>query len=313
MSVLAILPAFLLQCRQNETRADAPPPIEIKATVHPAQSVTITAQIDGQVSVVSVRDGATVTPDAPIVQLTNPSVERDAAVAKAQLDAVEIRINAPRHTGSRTTTIEGRNGRRSTELSARIVELKRQRFEQMKHLRATNDVTKADVENAEADYLAALRDYNDRIGIRTTVVTPGSTEDVAMLRVERDKVAADEKFAAQRRALLNVTSPIAGTVTRMNVVQGQAVFPRDVIAEVSDTSTVSVTGSVAPELLRYIRAGMPVQVRIFSVPPRAFADRIDHIVPPGPESRTATIVVLLPNPDRSLQPNTDALITLRTQ
>jgi len=81
---------------------------------------------------------------------------------------------------------------------------------------------------------------------------------------------------------------------------------------VSDVANVNVTGSVAPELLRYIKPGMPVQVKIFSVPPRTFADSIDAILPAQTDSRTATVVVSLPNPDRSLQSNTDAVITLRT-
>ena len=312
ITVLAILPAFLLQCRQDDTRADEPPPIEIKAAVHPAQSVTITSQIDGQVTAVNVRVGAMVAPNAPIAELSNPTVERDAAVARAQLDWVETRIRRGGAAAPRTVSHPRKSN--STDLTARIVELKRQRYEQMKQLARTKDITKAELENAEADYLGALRDYNDRRGLTGAVVTPASTDDVALLRIERDKTAAEEKFATQRKSLLTITSPIAGNVTRINVVPGQAINPRDPIAEVSDTSTLSVTGNVAPELLRYIRAGMPVQVKIFSVPPRTFADRIDHIMPvgSGTDARTATIVVSIPNPDRSLQPNTDALITLRT-
>ena len=96
--------------------------------------------------------------------------------------------------------------------------------------------------------------------------------------------------------------------------KGQAVFPRDAIAEVSDASTVHVRGGVAPELLRYIRPGMKVDVRILSVPPRTFADEIDYINPApagGSDSSAATVVVTIPNPDGSLQPNTAALIMLQ--
>ena len=103
-------------------------------------------------------------------------------------------------------------------------------------------------------------------------------------------------------------------VTRLQVSQGEAVFPRDTIAEVSDLTTVQVRGNVAPELLRYIRPGMRVDVRVMTVPPRTFADEIKYVIPvtgTTPESRSATVVVTIPNPDGSLQTNTDALITLR--
>ena len=111
-----------------------------------------------------------------------------------------------------------------------------------------------------------------------------------------------------------VASPMSGIVTRLYVAPGQAVFPRDPIADVSDVSTLLVRGDVAPELVRYLRPGMRVDVKVFSVPPRSFADEIDYVVPvqrAGSGSREATVVVSIPNPDGSLQPNTQALITLR--
>ena len=58
---------------------------------------------------------------------------------------------------------------------------------------------------------------------------------------------------------------------------------------------------------------MKVDVKIFSVPPRTFADEIDSVVQTqAGESRSALVVVTIPNPDRSVQPNTEALITLRS-
>ena len=182
----------------------------------------------------------------------------------------------------------------------------------MRQLRKTNDITTRDLEVAEIEYLAALRDYNHER--HSAVITPSGLDDTETIRIERAKLTADEKFAEQRLALLHITSPIAGVVTRLQVSQGQAVFPRDTIAEVSDLTTVQVRGNVAPELLRFIRPGMRVDVRVMTVPPRTFADEIKYVIPvtgTAPESRNATVVVTIPNPDGSLQTNTDALITLR--
>jgi len=299
----------VLGCRRSETRADEPPPIEIKAMVHPAQSATIAAQIDGQVTSINVKEGTAVTPGTPIALLSNATVERDAAVAHAQLAWIETRLSR----GGRAPRVAPvpQQSRNNIEITSRILQLKKERLDKMRQLRKTSDVTQQEVEQAEAEYLFVLRDYNQiRAGGSVAVAAAG--DDVQLLRIERDKAAAEDKFAAQRRDLLQLTSPIAGTVTRVAVTAGQAVFPRDVVAEVSDVANVNVTGSVAPELLRYIKPGMPVQVKIFSVPPRTFADSIDAILPAQTDSRTATVVVSLPNPDRSLQSNTDAVITLRT-
>jgi len=141
----------------------------------------------------------------------------------------------------------------------------------------------------------------------------GLTKELARLRSEREKAAAEEKFATERRALLQIAAPFAGTVMRVHVIPGQAVFPRDPIADLADLSTVQVRGDVAPELLRFLRPGMHVDVKVFSVPPRTFADEIDYVIPAQQtESRAAVVVVTIPNPDHSAQPNTEALITVRS-
>ena len=308
-SVVVSVLALLSGCRQSETRAEEPPPIEIKATVHPAQSATITAPIDGKVQTIDVHEGSVIAANGRILELTNAVVERDAAVSRAQLAWIDTRLKRRGRSPIRVAPHSSDN----LGITARILEVKRQRLEKMKHLRQTNDITARELEQAEVEYLAALRDYNDQRRVAMGAPVAGG-DDMELLRIEHDKTAAEEKFATQRRDMLQVTSPIAGTVTRISVTQGQAVFPRDPIAEVSDVATLHVTGSIAPELLRYIHAGMPVQVKIFSVPPRTFADQIDSVIPmqgSGADSRSAAVVVSIPNPDRAVQPNTDAVISLR--
>lgn len=306
VSVLALMSG----CRQSETRAEEPPPIEIKATVHPAQSATITAPIDGKVQTIDVHEGSVIAANGRILELTNAVVERDAAVSRAQLAWIDARLKRRGRAPIRVAPHSSDN----LGITARILEVKRQRVKKMKNLRQTNDITARELEQAEVEYLAALRDYNDQRRVAIGAPVAGG-DDMELLRIEHDKTAAEEKFATQRREMLQVTSPISGTVTRVSVTQGQAVFPRDPIAEVSDIATLHVTGSIAPELLRYIHAGMPVQVKIFSVPPRTFADEIDSVIPmqggAGTDSRSATVVVSIPNPDRAVQPNTDAVISLR--
>jgi multidrug efflux pump subunit AcrA (membrane-fusion protein) len=304
-----LLTPFLLNCHQNESRADSnPPPIEIKATIQPAQRVTLTAQLDGQVRSISVREGEKVAANAEIAWIANPLVERDAALTRAQLEMLDARERrAKRPIGAAPAA-----PRDTLEISARILELRRQRLQTMRQLRKTNDITTRDLEIAEIEYLAALRDYNhERHG---ATIAPSVGDDAETIRIERERMTAEEKFAQERSALLHITSPIAGVVTRLQISQGQTIFPRDAIAEISDLSSVQVRGNVAPELLRYIRPGMRVDVRVMTVPPRTFADEIKYVIPvtgSTPESRSATVVVTIPNPDGSLQTNTDALITLR--
>lgn len=294
---------------ETESAGTAPPPIELRATVHPARSMTITAQIDGKVEATLAQEGTTIAADSAIVQLSNALVSRDAAVASAQLDWIEARLRR-RSPGAAPVPVRSADG---LTITARILQLRTQRLDKMKALRGSKDVTARELEQVEVEYLAALRDYNNERRAASGVAPVAA--DGELLRIEHQKQAAETHFAAERQSLLRITSPIGGTITRFHVSRGQNVFPRDPIADVSDTSSLQVRGSVAPELLRYIKPGMPVDVKILSVPPRTFADEIESVAAVqgiGAESRSAIVVVTITNPDGSIQPNTEALITLRS-
>jgi multidrug efflux pump subunit AcrA (membrane-fusion protein) len=298
---------------EADPAASQPPPIEIRASVRPAQAMTLVAEIDGRVRTVGVSDGSAVTETTAIVELDNPAVVRDAAVATAQLQMIEARL---RRGGARPAAAPIR-GSDSLQIATRILELRRQRYEKMKSLRGTRDVTTQDLEQAEVEYLAALRDYeHERRAASAPASAPATPGDTELLRLEQQRVLAEQRFAQHRQTLLRVVSPFAGVVTRLHVARGQAVYPRDPIADVADVRTLQVRGEVAPELVRYLRPGMRVDVRVLSVPVRTFADEIDAVVPVQAgdgASRSAAVVVTIPNPDGSLQPNTDAVITVRPQ
>jgi multidrug resistance efflux pump len=308
LPVLLTAAACVFSCRQDEIRANSdPPPIEIRATVFPSQSITITSQIDGQVASVAAREGETIDAGTVLAQVANAAVERDAEYSRAQLDWIDARLGrgdrARRNTGSRSGD--------SLAISEKILELRRQRFDKMKELRKTNDITARELEYAEVEYLAALRDYNNERRVILGGTAPQTVDDAELLRIERRKIAAEQRFAAQRQAMLRVTSPISGVVQRVHVIEGQPVYPREPVADVVNLATMHVRGNVAPELLRYLRKGVRVDVRVFSVPARTFADEIESVIPAQGTSSPA-VVVTIPNPDGSLQPNTEALITLRS-
>ncbi len=299
------------RCGQEESRAGtAPPPIEIRGTVRPAQSATITAQVDGVVNELAAGDGNRIDAGALIVQLGNPAVERDAEVAQAQLDLIDARL---RRAGRPAPSAPARS-RDTLDIAGQILTLRKQRYEKLKALRGANDVTAGELQQAEVEYLAALRDYNAER--RAPAAAAPVSDDSELLRLERQRIVAEQKFAQHRQSLLGIRAPFAGVLTKVHVTRGQAVYPRDPIADLADLSTLQVRGGIAPDLLRYIRPGMRVDVKIMTTPVRTFADEIDAIVPAqtsaaGAPASLPELVITIPNPDASLQPNVEAIITLR--
>jgi membrane fusion protein (multidrug efflux system) len=66
--------------------------------------------------------------------------------------------------------------------------------------------------------------------------------------------------AQAQLALLRVTAPLSGTVTRVNVKPGQAVDLTTVIAEVMDLNRLAVAAQIPAAEARELKAGNPVEV-----------------------------------------------------
>ena len=295
--VVAIaLGALAVSCQRTDNAAAAVPPrLEIRGQVADPQTAVVAAPVDGTVARIAVREGAAVRAGDLVVQLTNAGIERDVAYARAQLGVAEL--NA-RHRG--TTPQRVRNDAR-LRAAKTLLDNRKAKLERYRGLFATHDVSRQDLEDAENEYAMAQRDY---VAERDANVIAAPATDPRILALELEKAKAEQTYAEGREKTLQVTAPIAGVVTKVSVVEGSTVFPRDPLLEIANTTMMPVEGHIAPELTRYVHAGMPVEVKVFTVPPRNFLEPVKSV-------RPGAIEITLPNPDGVLQPGTPAVITVR--
>jgi multidrug resistance efflux pump len=299
-----------------------PPKIELKATVAPFDSVTVYAPIDGRVTQITAAEGATVRAGDLLLTLSNPTVARDTVYARTAVIAAEQRMRGtPVRSQPRPSQPQSRmqsNAERE-RVAAALVKQKQQKLDRLRALLASGDVAKQDVEYAEAELAAAQRDLNaerDRNAERERVEqerqVPGAVVQAgspAILQAELDRARADLELAQHRQSLLTVKTPAGGTLAKLRVTQGSDVYPRDAVAEIVDATTARVQAPLAPELFRFVRVGMPVDVKLSTIPPRRFREPIAAINPPG-SAGGAAVIVNIPNPDRMLQPGTPAIVTI---
>jgi multidrug resistance efflux pump len=279
------------------------PQLEVRATVAPAQTASAIASVDGRVATLLVTEGAPVQAGATIATLTNAGIDRDIAYAKAQVAVAEQKLRDARRPIAQTLILgdSGARERASAEI-LRNAEAKRDRYRQ---LFTTHDISRQELEDAESAYAAALRDWlveRERASQRVIQT------DTSILQLELERAKAELVFATERRSLLDVKAPISGVVTRVAARPGDSIFPRDPIVEIANTTKVELRGTIAPELTRYVRAGMPVEAKIFTVPPRRFTVPIKNVLP---GAGGATLVVEVPNPDGVLQEGQTAVVTVK--
>ncbi len=290
-AAMPFLTAWLTACRdQQEAVAADVPKLEVKATVARPHTASVTAPIDGRVQSLAVREGATVHAGDVLLTLVNPAVDRDVAYAHAQVAIAEYRL---RHAGAAPHTTD--------RALAQIVSNRKAKLARYETLFRTHDVSLDELENAQNEYAAATREL--------AAQSAAPPADPGLLQLDAEKARAEEALANDRRKLLTVTAPIGGVITRIVTAEGDGVYPRDPLLEVASAATLEVRGPVAPELLRYVRPGMAVDVKVFTVPPRLFSETVRNVIP-ATDDTGATLVVSVPNPDGVLQPGTPALITV---
>jgi HlyD family secretion protein len=291
IAVLSAVCCLLSACANTpESRELAPRTVEIRGELVASRSASLVAPFEATVTRVAAREGVAVNAGDVLVELTNPEVEHNLAVAHAQREWAERKEEPPPA---------------SRETSA-IVARKKAKRDRYRALYATRDVTLQELEDAENDYSAALRDLG------TT-----AARNPQLSRIELERAVADEKLAEQRQQSLVIRAPIAGVVTKLDVAEGRAVGAREPIAEVTAMGDLEARAEVDPDLLRVIRAGMNVEVRIMTVPPKVILDKVAYVVPyrSGQQQgeRRATVVVNIANSDAALQPGTPVMLTVKTQ
>lgn len=299
---IAVAALSLLSCRDNTANAAAESPkIEVKAQVAPIDTFPVAAPFDGRVEKIVALEGSPVNAGDVVMMLANPAVERDLAYARAQVAAAEWKLRALAAPVRRTAPADWEN------TAHEILRQKERKLERYRALLATGDVSSQEVQDVEVEVSVARRDWMAERERRT--VAP-ERHDPALLRMELERAKADVTVAEDRKAQLTLVAPAAGIVSRVMVKQGDRVFPRDPLLEIANASSVRVVAQVAPELIRYVRAGQLVDVQVLTIPPHRFREPIAQVLPAGTAGGPA-VIVNVPNPERMLQPGTPAMIAVR--
>ena len=102
---------------------------------------------------------------------------------------------------------------------------------------------------------------------------------------------------------LTIYSPIAGVVTKKDVVEGMKLDAGAMPYEIVDLSQVWVLADVYESELRNVKVGMPAALTLNAYPNRAFKGRVEFVDPLlDPKTRTVKVRLAFPNPTGELKP-----------
>lgn len=176
------------------------------------------------------------------------------------------------------------------------------------------------LKTAEANAVEAKRRYDRAVKVADiNPVSRGEFEQAAVKRqsAESDLATAKERLllfglSAQRVNSLRspsqitseivLTAPIAGTITKRDLNQGEIVEANKELMRVTNLGNVWVIGQVYEKDLAGVREGLGASVTTDSYPDRLFRGHVTYIDPSiNQETRTAQVRVELENPGEILK------------
>jgi Cu(I)/Ag(I) efflux system membrane fusion protein len=129
--------------------------------------------------------------------------------------------------------------------------------------------------------------------------------------VPQEAIAGLEKAGEIQRAL-TLRSPISGTVTAKNVVEGARITPADIPFEITDLSHVWVLVDIYESELGRAKVGTSAEFTVPSSPGKVLKGRVVFVDPVmDPKTRTAKARLEFPNPFGELKPEMFGEVALK--
>ena len=181
------------------------------------------------------------------------------------------------------------------------VNLRRLSANRAKRLFASDIIPKSELQERESILEEAevdLRTATDQLG----VLGMSDRDLVELLKTKKI------------HSLLPITASIQGTIVERKVTIGQVVQPADALFTIADLSHVWVVAELPEQQVSWVHKGYEAQVSIAALPGDMLSGRVIYVADMvDPNTRTVTVRMELPNPNRLFKPHMLANLLIRKQ
>jgi Cu(I)/Ag(I) efflux system membrane fusion protein len=181
------------------------------------------------------------------------------------------------------------------------------------------EVYSPDLITAQKEYLLALKNLR-QVSVSENIIATDQAQ--SLLNSAREKLGRWElsegqidelENSGQVRNSVSVYSKYSGIVTKKYANVGQWVMEGEVIADVSDLSTVWVIANIYESEVQYIKSGQIAEITSSSYPGEVFRSKINFIDPIfNPDTRTMEVRIDVANRGNKLKPDMYVKIKLNT-
>jgi len=280
----------------------------LTGTVLPVTSVSMSTLIAGQLEEVKIEEGDVVNRGDLLARLRDVEAKIDVQEAEAALEKARRELQKQK-SGSRGQEIKSRQAE-AAEKKAVMQRLKRE-LERAENLFSKGIINQSQRDSAEADYKAALSQYESAVANLDLTVEGSRAEDIAMAQAE---VTMREAILARKQQVLKdtrITAPISGAIVKKYVEVGEWLSAGGKIADIMDFSTVKISVDVPEREIQSVKIGINAEISVDAYPGQVFTGTVTQIVPAASvNNRTFPVLIQIVNTDLKLKPGMFARVNL---
>jgi multidrug efflux pump subunit AcrA (membrane-fusion protein) len=253
-------------------------------TVVPSKRVHVRAPIDGLIAEIYVNEGDFVEQGTILARLDDRTVSFELQKAEAELQSLKLNLDKKK-TGSRPEEVRKAEAHVST--ASKDVHFARKKLQRAIELQRNGVGSVEERDEAQRD-LALKQSLLAEAVAELRLVRAGSrSEEVAIAESEVRRAEAEVAHFRRHLDSLVIKSPIAGRVLtpRFRERLHEKLKEGDLVAEIGDVRVMRVEIEVPERDADVLQVGLPVTLKVHSLPLQAFTGKVSFIAPAVEETK----------------------------
>lgn len=284
--------------------------IQAQAILHPVDQASIMPKISAPVRAFHVNRGDHVKRGQLLAVLENRDLAAAAVEARGTLDEAEANF---RSTTAVSIPVDLAKAQTEVQSTKEALDAAKKLYDSRKALLDEGALPRRQLDEASVAYIQARSQYEVAVQQLETLQKVGKEEQIKAAQGQVEAARGRKEGADAQLDYSQVTSPIDGVVTDRPLYAGEMANAGAPLLTVMDISHVIARANVPIDQLHFLKAGNPATISALDSPDET-QGKVTVVSPAlDPNSTTAEVWVLAPNPGERFKPGSSVQVSIRAE